>query len=95
MKLGLAVLGNIAVENVNQIGTMINEGVIDTVYKSVLAYELNTDLLIAAIDTLSNLIKHKDHAAIIGEKGGMEITLRILKTQDFSKVQHYKFLEYN
>lgn len=48
------------------------------------AHELNTDLLITAIESLGNLIKTKEHAQKVAQKDGLEAVLRILKSQDFS-----------
>ena len=50
------------------------------------AHELNTDLLINAIESLGNLVKTKEIAIRVTEKHAMEQVLQVIKSQDFSIV---------
>lgn len=49
-------------------------------------HELNTELLLEAVESLGNLIKSPTHSQQIAEKGGLEAVLRVTKSQDFATV---------
>ena len=49
-------------------------------------HELNDDMVKQAIQTLGSMVKTKEAAALVAEKGAVECLMRVLTVQDWNKV---------
>ena len=58
---------------------MIQHGAVQGVCKTIKKHEINDSMVKAGIDTLGNIIKNKEMAAKVAEKGAVEALLRVLR----------------